>query len=295
MDTFGPNVVGDTVSWDGPLADYIAVLPGYLQSIGVEIRRGRGFTDLDNLERQPVAIVDESLAETAWPGEDPIGKTIGMGWGLPVSTVIGVIKHPRIRDVSQEVRPQIYVPYGLFPWGPLKFTVRADSDPTMLIGAVREVLAELGPGRAVSGFQLLSDNVTAALSTLRFVTILVALLAFSAAFLSALGLYAVVSFVVHQARRATAIRSAMGATPADLLRFHLGNGNIILLVAIPVGLLLCLLSGRFVEALLYGVVVRDLGSLAAAALLAIITGVIGTFIPARSAAREDPARALRAE
>ena len=173
--------------------------------------------------------------------------------------------------------------------------MRADSDPTVLIGAVRETLAELGPGRAVAGFQLLSDNVTDALGTLRFVTVLVALLAFSAAFLSALGLYAVVSYVVHQTRRATAIRSAMGATPADLLRYHLGNGNLILIVAIPVGIVLCLLSARFVEALLYGVVVRDLGSLAAAALLAIVTGVIGTFIPARSAAREDPARALRAD
>ena len=295
MDTFGPSIVGDTVNWDGPLADYVAVLPGYLESIGIEIRQGRGFSDFDNMERQAVAVVDESLAELAWPGEDPIGKTMRMGWGLPVSTVIGVIEHPRIRDISQEVRPQIYVPFGLFPWGPLNFTVRADSDPTVLVGAVRETLAELGPGRAVAGFQLLSDNVTDALSTLRFVTVLVALLAFSAAFLSALGLYAVVSYVVHQTRRATAIRSAMGATPADLLRYHLGNGNLILLVAIPVGIVLCLLSARFVEALLYGVVVRDLGSLAAAALLAIVTGVIGTFIPARSAAREDPARALRAD
>jgi predicted permease len=295
FDAFGPGAVGDTVDWHDPLANYFAVIPGYLESIGVRLRQGRFFTDIENLERRAVAVIDENLAEMAWPGEDPIGKTMRMGWQLPVTTVVGVIAHPRVIDVSQDVRPQIYVPYGLFPWGPLRYTVKAERDPTLLIGNVREVLAELGPGRAASGFQVLGENVTAAMSTLRFVTLLVALLAFSAAFLSALGLYAVVSYVVHQRRRATAIRGAMGATPAQLLRHHLRNGIHVLGVAVPIGLMLSLLSAGFVETLLYGVNVHDVFSLSAAALLAALTGLVGTLIPARSAAREDPAMALRAE
>jgi predicted permease len=295
VDAFGPGAVGDTVDWHDPLANYFAVLPGYLESIGVFVSRGRTFTDEDNLEARAVAVIDETLAEMAWPGEDPIGKTMRMGWQIPVSTVIGVIPHPRVLDVSQEVRPQIYVPYGLFRWPPLNYTIRAERDPTGMIGRVREVLGEMQPGRAASGFQLLETNVFAAMSTLKFVTVLVALLAASAVLLSALGLYATVSYVVHQRRRATAIRGAMGATPAQLLRFHLASGGVVLAVAVPIGLMLALTSARFVEALLYGVTAHSVVSLSVAALLATMTGVIGTYIPARSAAAADPAQALRVE
>jgi hypothetical protein len=295
MDAFGPGAVGDTVGWQDPLANYFAVMPGYFESIGVRLRQGRFFTDEENLERRAVAVIDENLAAMTWPGEDPIGKTMRMGWQLPPTTVVGVITHPRVIDVSQDVRPQIYVPYGLFPWGPLRYTVKAEGDPTLLTGEVREVLAAMGPGRAAFGFQDLSDNVAAAMSTLRFVTLLVALLAFSAAFLSALGLYAVVSFVVHQRRRATAIRGAMGASPAQLMHYHLKSGILILAVAVPIGSLLSLMSARFVEALLYGVNVHDAFSLSAAVLLAAVTGLVGTLIPALSGAKQDPAIALRAE
>jgi len=295
FDAFGPGEVGDTVDWHDPLASYFAVLPGYLESIGVQLRRGRLFTDEDNLERREVVVIDETLAEMTWPNEDPIGKTLRMGWQLPVTTVVGVISHPRVMDVSQEVRPQIYVPYGIFGWGPLNYTVKAGSDPTSLIGSVRGLLSELGPGRAPSGFQLLSDNVDAALSTLRFVTLLVILLAFSAAFLSTLGLYAVVSYLVHQQRRATAIRGAMGASPPQLMRHHLYAGGAIMTVAVPVGLIMSVISAPFVQSLLYGVGLRDAVSLTAAALLSVLAGAAGTFVPAWSASRADPAQALRVE
>jgi predicted permease len=295
MDSFAPGAVGDTVGWSDPLANYFAVMPGYFESIGARLRQGRFLTDEENLERRAVAVIDENLAEMTWPDEDPIGKTMRMGWQLPPTTVVGVIEHPRVIDVSQDVRPQIYVPYGLFPWGPLRYTIKSESDPLLLIGSVREVLAEMGTGRAAFGFQDLSENVADAMSTLWFVTLLVALLAFSAAFLSALGLYAVVSFIVHKHRRATAIRGAMGASPAQLVSYHLKSGILILAVAVPIGSLLSLMSARFVEALLYGVSVHDVLSLSGAVLLAAVTGIVGTLIPALSGAIQDPAVALRAE
>jgi len=175
MDAFGPGAAGDTVGWSDPLANYFAVMPGYFEAIGARLRQGRFFTDDENLEGQAVSVIDESLAEIAWPGEDPIGKTMRMGWRIPPTIVVGVIEHPRVIDVSRDVRPQIYVPYGLFPWGPLRYTVKSAGDPTLLIGSVRAVLDEMRPGRAAFGFQDLSENVAAAMSTLRFVTLLVAL------------------------------------------------------------------------------------------------------------------------
>jgi predicted permease len=212
IDAYTPDVAGG-LAYDQPMANHFGMLPGYFETIGVDLVRGRFFTDVEHESMGEVIVVDENLANLTWPGSDPIGKKLKLGWGLPDSTVVGVVRHPRVIDVRSEVRPQIYAPFSLVSFWPLHFTLRTEGDPTVLIGAVRESVADLGSGRAVSGFGLLSDNVASATSTLRFVTGLVAVLAISAALLSALGLYAVVSFVVHQHRRATAIRSALGATP----------------------------------------------------------------------------------
>jgi putative ABC transport system permease protein len=242
-----------------------------------------------------VIIIDETLAAAAFPGVDPIDRMLRLGWGLPNSRVVGVVGHARVIDVSQEVRPQIYVPYGRFSWGPLNFTVRTEGDPLTRVEAVREAVRELGTGRAVSRFQLLTDNVTTATSALRSVTIMVSMLAVSAALLCALGLYAVVSYVVHERRRATAIRGALGATPGRLLGHHLRNGIAIVAVAIPIGVALSVAAARFFSSLVYEIGVRDVRSLAAAAALAALTGLLGTYFPARRAANADPAQALRSE
>jgi hypothetical protein len=280
---------------DQAMANYFAVVPGYLETMRVPLRQGRYFTDAENASGDSVIIIDETLAAAAFPGADPIGRTLRLGWGLPNSRVVGVVGHARVIDVSQEVRPQIYVPYGRFSWGPLHFTVRTDGDPVTFVATVRDAVRELGTGRAVSRFQLLSDNVTSATSALRSVTIMVSILAVSAALLCALGLYAVVSYVVHQRRRATAIRGALGATSGRLLGYHLRNGIVIVVFAIPIGVALSLAAARFFGSLVYEVGVRDVRSLGAAAVLAALTGLVGTYFPARRAANEDPAQALRSE
>jgi ABC-type antimicrobial peptide transport system permease subunit len=280
---------------DQAMANYHSVLPGYFESVRIPIVDGRDFSDAENANGEPVIVVDETLARAAFSARSPIGRTLKVGWGIPDSRIVGVVRPVRNIEVGRHVRPQIYVPYGRFAWQPLIFTVRASGDPLQLVDAAEAAIREIGPGRAVSGFQVLQDNVTAATSTLNAVTGLVILLATSAGVLSAVGLYSVIAFVVHQRRRATAIRSALGASPAQLLWQHVKTSGMVILIALPAGVALAAIAAPFLGPLVYGVNERDPISLAAAAVVATSAGVLGTYLPARRAVHVDPVRVLREE
>lgn len=147
----------------------------------------------------------------------------------------------------------------------------------------------------MSAFVVLSDHVAAATSTLRSVTDLVAALAISAGLLSAGGLYTVIAYLVYQRRRSTAIRSALGASPAQLLWLHLRASNRVLAVALPISVLLAAAAAPLFRALLYGVAERDVASLALAAGLASAVSLVSTLVPVRRAVRVDPVSVLRAD
>jgi predicted permease len=302
INNFTPGGTREGAGGDDQAANFYAVLPGYFESVRNPILQGRDFTDSENAEGLPVAIIDETLARSAFPGQDPIGQRLGVGVPggsryprLPDPRIIGVVAHSRVIDPTEEVRPQIYLPFGLWRWAPLYFTVRTDSDPRSVMTASREVVRELGTGHPILQVQLLSDNLDSATSVLRAVTALVVTLALSAAFLSALGLYAVVSYVVIQQRRAIAIRSVLGASPGSLLRMQLKRAAIILFAAAPVGVILAVFGARLLESLVYDVAVRDVGSLAAATMLGALAGLLATYIPARRAANADPLVALEVD
>ncbi len=302
INNFTPNGTRAGVAGDERTANFYAVLPGYFESVRNPILQGRDFTETENREGLPAAIIDATLAQMAFPGQDPIGRTIGVSVPgghryprLPDPRIVGVVAHSRVVDPTRDVRPQIYLPFGLWRWAPLYFTVRTEGNPRWAMPAAREVVAELGIGGPASDIQLLSDNLRSATSVLRAVTTLVVVLALSAAFLSALGLYAVVSYVVIQQRRATAIRSVLGASPGYLLRLQLRRVGVILLLAIPAGVVLCVVGARLLESLVYRVAVRDVGSLAAATALGVLAGLLATYVPARRAAAADPLAALEVD
>jgi len=281
--------------WDLSTANYYATVPGYFGSMKIPFRQGRDFSDVEDRTAQHVVIVDESLARAAFPGvADVTGRILRLGWGLPDSRIVGVVGHVRGIEVAREVRPQIYAPEGLFTLDQ-NFTVRASGDPARLIGPIQAAVKELNTGRAVAGFAMLTDNVAAATSTLRSVTGLVSILAGSAGLLSAMGLYAVIAYLLHARRRATAIRSALGATPSQLVRLHMRTTVRVLLVALPVGVGLAAAGAPLFASLTFGVAERDPASLIAAALTAVVASLAGTYVPVRQAAAIDPILALRSE
>ena len=281
--------------WDLAVANYYAVTPGYFETLRIPFLQGRDFTDVEDASGAHLVVVDASLARAEFPGvSNVIGRTLRLGYGLPDSQIVGVVGSVRGIEVGRDVRPQVYAPFGAFTF-PMNFAIRAKTDPARLVDAVRSAVQEIGPGRALAGFAMLSDNVAGATSTLRAVTDLVTVLAISAGLLSAVGLYTVIAFVVDQRKRATAIRTALGAAPGQIMWHHLRTSGLVTLVALPAGALLAFGAAPLFGSLVYGVSERDVWSLALATLVAATVGVLGTFVPVRRAALADPVTVLRGE
>ena len=279
-------------------ANYQAVSRGYFDTLRIRFVQGRDFTDQEDAKSQAVVIVDETLVRKLFPGDpDVIGRTLRLGWGLPNARIVGVVGHVQSIEVGRTVRPQIYAPIGnLFPGGNNGagiVTVRASGDPRTLVPSISAAIREIGPGRAISNVAMLSDNVAAATSTLIAVAVLITCLALSAALLSATGLYLVIAFVVHERRRATAIRTALGATRQQVIWHHFKTSGAVLLAALPAGIFLSVAAAPFVSELVYGVGTRDWRSLLAAVGVAALAGVLGTWVPVRRAANADVLKVLR--
>ena len=275
-------------------ANYQAVSRGYFQALRIPLLQGRDFTDQEDADTLPVIIVDESLVRVVFPNEkNVIGRTLRLGWGLANARIVGVVGHARTIEAGRAVRPQIYAPIGNLFQNAGNVMVRASGDPRTLERAITAAILEVGPGRAVSGVAMLTDNVAAATSTLIAVTGLVTLLALSAGLLSVVGLYLVLAFVIHQRRRATAIRSALGATPSRVMWDNFRTSGLLMCVALPLGALGSLGAAAMLEDLVYGVASRDVLSLAAALGLAAVAGLLGTYFPVRRTGRANILSVLR--
>jgi putative ABC transport system permease protein len=278
----------------GQSANYQAVTPGYFATMRIPILQGRDITDQENLSEKKVVVVDETLVRAVFPNEPfVIGRTLHLGWRIGQAEIVGVVGHARAIEVGRAVRPQVYVPMSVLIRDAGMVTVRAAGDPRPMAGAISDAIREVGPGRAISTLGMLTDNVARATSTLRAVTGLVTTLAVSAGLLSAIGLYLVIAFVVHERRRSTAIRSALGASRRQVMWHHFKTGGSLLLVALPAGLLLTMAVSPLFGSLVYGIGHRDVVSVVLALLLAIGASAMGLYIPVRRAAAANVVKVLR--
>ncbi|HET9370629.1 MAG TPA: ABC transporter permease [Vicinamibacterales bacterium] len=277
-----------------PYANYQAVTPGYFETLRIPIVQGRDFTDQEDAQSQPVIVVDETLARSAFPGvENVIGRELRLGWGLRNSRIVGVVGHARTVEVGRVVRPQIYAPIGNLFQNAGIVTVRTSGEPQALAPAIAAAINEVGPGRAIAEQKMLSANVEAATSALVAVTGLVSFLAISAGLLSAIGLYLVIAYVVHQRRRATAIRTALGASRRQVMWQHFKTSGLVMTGAVPIGLLLSVAVAPLFADLVYGLDQRDVSSLAIAVVIATAAGIVGTWVPVRRSANANVVKVLR--
>jgi putative ABC transport system permease protein len=293
-DAYG-SLDADSLNWDNQLANYFGVLPGYLETLGVELRQGRWIEDRDIADAAHVAVVDETLVAGLFPGEDPIGTVIKLGWGIQSAEIVGVIRHPRVMDPRTVVRPQVYVPQPIFGFAPLHYVIRTSGDPLTLANAVRSEVAAAGSGRAVFNTRTLDSYLAEMTSSLRLTLLLILLQALLTALLSCFGLFSVIGYLAYQTRRETAIRGALGATRKELLEHHLRWGGLILAGAVPVGVAVALGGAGLLESIVFDVSTRDTASVAVAAAVATLVGLFATYVPARGAARVDPMETLRSD
>lgn len=281
---------------EGPLVEVTSVVGDYFETMGVPIQRGRALEDSDSTTANIGVVVNETLAEQGWPGEDPIGKRFSFEDNPPVWwTVVGVARD--VRQWSPERPPvgQAYVPYTKGWAGSGFVTVKSSVDLAALTPQVRQAIREVDPNQPPTDIRSMAERVDNHLSQRRFYTTVIGLFAIAALFLAAAGIYGTVSYYVARRNRDLGIRMALGAGGTGIVGLVVGRGVRLALAGVGVGLVGSWLSGRFLESLVYGVGTSDLAILALGCIVLAATAVLASTVPALRAVRVPPVLALRAE
>jgi len=286
---------------DRPNVDCQSVLPDYFRTLGIRLIKGRDFSARDDLNVRPVAIINETLARRFFPNEDPIGKRVRPGitatpGDAPMREIIGVVSDVRYRSLTEDVPPEVYMPYTQLPISTgMWIALRTDADPRSLTGAARAEVQALDKELPVFEVKTLDQYVSGAVAHPRFNALLLLLFAGVAALLTAVGLYGVISYSVTQRTREIGIRMALGGQTHDMLRLVVKQGMTLTLIGVGAGLGGALALTRLLKTLLFGVSAADPLTFSVIVLLLTVVAFAASWIPARRATKVDPMVALRTD
>jgi len=273
------------------------VTDGYAKALGVRVVAGRDLQTSDTSEAEPVAMVNQTLARTLWPGRDPVGQMVMAhgSRGLP-RRVVGVLEDVRHRALEQGSGSEVYLPLRQTDDYRAAFlVVRGTASEAELVGRVRARLADLVPSLPTDDLRVLTRVVDRALSPRRFLVWLLGGFAAFAALLAALGIYAVVAYTTSQRVKEFGVRLALGATAHEVRRHVLVHAVRLSVIGVAAGSIGAALVASASSDLLFEVSPRDVATFAAAAAVMVLVSVLAAFGPAHAASRVEPLRALRSE
>ena len=286
----------DTTTQDRILVQVNSVSPGYLDTIDIPLLRGRDLSDTDVTGAPLAVVINETMAQRFWPGQEALGKRFKFFGDDEFTTVVGIAKDAKYNGVAEAPIPFIYQPLRQNYSPAATLHVRAGMDAASLAAAVRQRVLEVDPTLSVFNVRTLEDQVAQSLAPLRINVIVLTTFGLLALLLAAIGLYGVASYSVAQRTREIGVRMALGAQPSSVLRLVLGHGLLLVAIGLALGLLLAAGLTRVVpQDLLQNVSARDPWTFAATSLLLAVVALIASYIPARRATQIDPLIALRTE
>ena len=273
------------------------VTPGYFETLGLRLVRGRTFDERDRAGSTPVIVINETLAARYFPGEDPIGRRMRPGFNTAtLREIVAVVSTERHASLAAEPHNGAYVPMSQLPRaGQLTVLVRTRSDPAAMTGSLRQAIRDIDPTLAVYQVESMADVLATAVATPRFSTVLLSTFAAVALLLAAVGLYGVISHAVSQRTREIGIRMALGASRVSLLQMIVGRGLVLAAIGVLAGFSVAAATVRLFAALLFGVSAMHVPTYAASGLVLLAVGALASYLPARRAMRVDPVIALRSE
>jgi predicted permease len=282
-----------------PVAMYKAVGADYLAAIGQPLLGGRDLQPSDWEEATPVLLVNRAFEET-FLGGAALGKGIKWDSARAFARVVGVVEDAHEFRLTEEPRPVAYLPMVVGDWGypgmaRMYLTVRGDGHAPLPLAAIRDVVRRQGPEVPITTVRTMDEIMARSIAQMSFTMVLLGLAAVVALFLGAVGLFAVVSYVVGQRTREIGVRVALGAARADIRRMVFRQSAVVAAAGVVVGLLGAGALTRFMDAILYEVDAADPLTFVGAPLLLVAVLAFATWLPARRAARVDPIDALRAE
>jgi len=282
-----------------PISILQLVTPAYFHTMKISVKRGREFNAHDNLNSTPVAIINENLARRFWPdypsGPDPIGQYLLMGRNPKPKLIVGLAADVHEAGKDQDSTFGLYIPNAQLPSPEAAIVVRTKSDPQLLVGAIQKQILTLDPEQPVSDVKTMDEVAEASEGELRLITRLLAGFAGAATLLAVIGLYAVISYSVAQRTKEMGIRLALGARRGHILSLVLGQGLLLSVAGVIVGICAAFGLTRVLKTLLFQVSATDPTTFVGISLLFVLVAVLSSLIPARRAANVDPMVALRYE
>jgi putative ABC transport system permease protein len=278
------------------VASYRAISPGYFQTMGVALLKGRDFTDGDNREAPGVAIINQSFARSFFPKEDPIGKRLDIGDGYNhMREIVGVVGDTKGASLKEPAPAEMYVVYMQRPWQWIRYAVRTSAEPESLASAIRAAVWSVDKDIPVNDLKTMERLIAETTTEPRFYLILLSVFAAVALILSAVGVYGVISYTITQRRHEIGVRMALGARATDVLKLVVGQGMALALAGVALGLAGAFALTRTLTTLLFTVEPTDPAVFAAIALMIIGVALLASLIPARRAVKVNPGVALRQE
>jgi predicted permease len=271
--------------------------PGYFSTMGIPLVRGRDFTANDRDGGEPVVIISQALAKQSYPNSDPIGQRLQCG--LDEATmrwmrIVGVVGDVRQDSPASDAGAAMYMPLAQHPFraNEVQVAIRTQLDPLALVKPVQDVVRSMNPEVATK-FTTMQSMVHDSVAAPRFRTALALTFAVLALLLAAMGVYAVMSYVTVQRTGEFAVRAALGASPANILKLVLGGAGRLAAIGVAIGLALTLISSRVLESLLFELKPTDIPTYLIVCAVVVPAVLLAAFLPALRASRVDPLEALR--
>ena len=285
-----------------PMAGYDIVTPGYFTTMRIHLLQGRDFSWSDAPQSQPVVMINEAMAKTYWPNQDPLGKHLRQGGPgdheFPWLTIIGIVADVREFDPVTAPRPTMYFPVAQFadPAAILRdWVVRTKDDPRPLASNVRVAVWDVDKDLPITRIRTMEEVRSLSVLSPRLNLLLFGLFAALALVLASVGIYGVTAYAVSQRTREIGIRIALGAGRNDVLRLVVGHAARLALFGVLLGLLAAFPLTRLMTSMMYGVNSADPLTFLGVAFLLAFVALAACYIPARRAMRVDPIVALRYE
>ena len=277
-----------------PLIGVHAVNAGYFHTMGIPLLHGRELSASDATDSPPVVVINQKLADTLWPGQDPIGKHFNVMTDKQ-SEVVGVVGNVLHNGVAEPVTAESYVPFAQNPWAYACLAIRANGDPTAVYSAVRSLLSAIDAQLPLHDMRPMSRVVAETMSSQRLTLWLVGGFAALALVLAFMGIYGVMSYSVTERLHEIGVRVAVGAQARDVLRLVMGHGMKVAATGLVAGVLGALAATRAMTALLFEVRPSDPLTYGVIAALLAMVALAACYLPARRATAIDPLIALRHE
>jgi predicted permease len=291
--TVFPEGKDETSGYRGTLTTLDDISPGYFDTLLIPLKKGRVFNDLDKKETTPVAVINEAMARHFWPGEDAVGKRFHFFGETQLIEVVGVVADTVINQIGEDPQPMAYLPLTQDYSPAATLQVRTLGDPRASVSVVRSQVQGLDRNLAITNVQTIEEVLDLGLWAPRIAAVLLTFFGIVALVLAGTGVYGVLSYSVTQQTREIGVRMALGARPASVLRWVVGQGLRLAGAGLVIGLAGALGLMHFVSSLLFGVSTHDPTTFVAVALVLGVVAFLACYVPGRRATKVSPTVALR--